>query len=76
MTAITRLTGRTAIITSATSGIGLASVERFIEEGATVFAVARGAERLDALASRLGQSLSRLSATSLAKTTSTGSSRP
>lgn len=52
-----RLAGKTAIVTGATSGIGLASVERFIEEGATVFAVARGTERLDTLAARLGRSV-------------------
>jgi NAD(P)-dependent dehydrogenase (short-subunit alcohol dehydrogenase family) len=57
MTPLNRLAGKAAIVTGATAGIGLASVERFIEEGATVFAVARGVERLDELAARLGQSL-------------------
>ncbi|QEC47381.1 glucose 1-dehydrogenase [Baekduia soli] len=34
-----RLTGRTAIVTGAGSGMGRASVERFLDEGATVVAV-------------------------------------
>lgn len=57
MATMSRLSNRTALVTGATSGIGLASVERFIEEGATVFPVARGVERLDALRARLGRSV-------------------
>ena len=44
----------TALVTGATSGIGLACVERLVREGARVVAVGRRAERLAALAARLG----------------------
>jgi len=44
-----RLEGKTAVITGASSGIGRAIVERFIAEGAKVFAFARHAEPLKAL---------------------------
>ena len=44
-----RLDGKTAVVTGASSGIGRAIVERFINEGAKVFAFARNAEALQAL---------------------------
>jgi 3-oxoacyl-[acyl-carrier protein] reductase len=40
------LSGRTAIVTGASSGIGLGIVERFLAEGANVVAVSRGQEAL------------------------------
>jgi NAD(P)-dependent dehydrogenase (short-subunit alcohol dehydrogenase family) len=45
-----RLDGKTAIVTGASSGIGESIVTTFAEVGATVYAVARRKERLDALA--------------------------
>jgi len=51
------LEGFTALVTGASSGIGLACAERFIKDGATVAAVARRADRLTALAARLGPRL-------------------
>jgi NADP-dependent 3-hydroxy acid dehydrogenase YdfG len=51
------LHGLTALVTGASSGIGQACAERFIQDGATVLAVARRADRLAALAERLGPRL-------------------
>lgn len=44
-----RLDGKTAVVTGASSGIGRAIVERFVAEGAKVFAFARNTEALKAL---------------------------
>lgn len=44
-----RLEGKTAVVTGASSGIGRTIVERFVAEGAKVFAFARNAEALKAL---------------------------
>jgi 3-oxoacyl-[acyl-carrier protein] reductase len=44
-----RLDGNVAVITGAASGMGLASVKRFLELGALVTAVDRDGDRLDAL---------------------------
>jgi 3-hydroxy acid dehydrogenase/malonic semialdehyde reductase len=44
----------TALVTGATSGIGLACVERLVRDGARVVAVGRRTERLASLAARLG----------------------
>ena len=51
-----RLSGKTAVITGATGGIGEATVKRFLEEGAQVMAVGRSPEKLAELASSLGNS--------------------
>lgn len=51
---MTRLSGKTAVITGGATGIGLAAAERFIEEGAFVFIYGRRQEALDAAVARLG----------------------
>jgi NAD(P)-dependent dehydrogenase (short-subunit alcohol dehydrogenase family) len=53
-----RLSGKTGFITGGTSGIGLATVEAFIEHGAMVGFTARKAGRAHALATRLGRNCS------------------
>ncbi|MER7790174.1 SDR family oxidoreductase [Streptomyces sp. NPDC097640] len=47
------LTGRVAVVTGASSGIGEASAEHLAELGARVVVLARRAERLDALVARI-----------------------
>jgi hypothetical protein len=47
------LTGRTALITGASSGIGFATAQRFAAEGAAVRIAARPGERLDSAAAML-----------------------
>jgi NAD(P)-dependent dehydrogenase (short-subunit alcohol dehydrogenase family) len=48
-----RLAGGVVIVTGASSGIGEAAARLFAREGATVVAVARRLERIDALAAEL-----------------------
>lgn len=49
-----RLTGKTAIITGAGSGMGAATVDRFVAEGANVVGVDLHIEGLDAMAAKHG----------------------
>jgi NAD(P)-dependent dehydrogenase (short-subunit alcohol dehydrogenase family) len=49
-----RLTGKVAVITGATAGIGLATAKRFVAEGAHVFITGRGRAGLDAALNEIG----------------------
>ncbi|AFI89673.1 glucose 1-dehydrogenase [Pectobacterium parmentieri] len=49
-----KLTGKIAVITGATEGIGLAIAQEFVNEGAFVFFTGRHKEKLDRAASQLG----------------------
>ncbi|WFR97475.1 SDR family NAD(P)-dependent oxidoreductase [Rhizobium tumorigenes] len=51
---MTRLNGKTAVITGGATGIGLAAARRFIEEGAIVFIYGRRQQALDAAVAALG----------------------
>ena len=51
---MTRLKGKTAVITGGASGIGLAAAKRFIDEGAFVFIFGRRQEALDTAVAELG----------------------
>ena len=50
-----RLSGKVTVITGATSGIGEATAELFIREGAKVVLAGRSEEKGDAMAERLGE---------------------
>ncbi|HMJ34478.1 MAG TPA: glucose 1-dehydrogenase [Baekduia sp.] len=50
-----RLEGRCAIVTGATQGIGLATTQRLLDEGARVVMVARNRERCEGVVAELGE---------------------
>src|ERR1700739_1840206 len=51
------LKGKTAIITGGSTGIGLATAERFVEEGAYVFINGRSQAELDAAVKEIGENV-------------------
>jgi NAD(P)-dependent dehydrogenase (short-subunit alcohol dehydrogenase family) len=53
---MSRLKGKTAVITGGGSGIGLGAARRFVEEGASVYLFGRRKEQLDAAVAELGAS--------------------
>jgi NAD(P)-dependent dehydrogenase (short-subunit alcohol dehydrogenase family) len=50
-----QLTGKTALVTGGTSGIGLATARRFVAEGAYVFITGRGQKQLDDAVASIGE---------------------
>jgi NAD(P)-dependent dehydrogenase (short-subunit alcohol dehydrogenase family) len=51
---MSKLNGKTAVITGGATGIGFAAAKRFVEEGAFVFIYGRRQEALDAAVAKLG----------------------
>ncbi len=52
-----KLEGKVAVITGATSGMGLAAAKRFVEEGAYVFITGRRQENLDQAVQAIGRNV-------------------
>jgi NAD(P)-dependent dehydrogenase (short-subunit alcohol dehydrogenase family) len=52
-----RLTDKIALVTGGTSGIGLATAKRFVDEGAHVFITGRRQEQLDAAVTEIGRNV-------------------
>jgi NAD(P)-dependent dehydrogenase (short-subunit alcohol dehydrogenase family) len=52
-----KLEGKIALVTGGNSGIGLATAERFVNEGAAVFITGRRREELEAAAKRIGRNV-------------------
>ena len=50
-----KLEGKVAVITGGSSGIGLATAQRFVDEGAYVFITGRRQSELDAAVKQIGK---------------------
>src|SRR3984893_18985687 len=55
-----RLAGKVAVITGGSSGIGLTTAQRFVDEGAYVFVVGRRQSELDKAKALIGDGVSTL----------------
>src|ERR1700754_1744241 len=53
---MSRLQGKTAVVTGGGTGIGLGAAKRFVDEGAFVYLFGRRQEPLDAAVAKLGPS--------------------
>ena len=53
-----KLEGRVAVITGGNSGIGLATAQRFVSDGAYVFITGRRQSELDAAVKQIGKETS------------------
>src|SRR5579864_3043034 len=54
---MTKLEGKVAVITGGNSGIGLATAQRFVTEGAYVFITGRRQNELDAAVKQIGRNV-------------------
>ena len=52
-----RLEAKVAVITGGTSGIGLATAQRFVDEGAYVFITGRRQSELDVAVNQIGKNV-------------------
>lgn len=57
-----KLTGKIALVTGGNSGIGLATAQRFVEEGAYVFITGRRQNELDAAVKKIGENVTAVQA--------------
>jgi NAD(P)-dependent dehydrogenase (short-subunit alcohol dehydrogenase family) len=54
---MSKLTGKIAVITGGSSGIGLAAAEQFVAEGAYVYITGRRQKELDSAVSLIGRNV-------------------
>jgi NAD(P)-dependent dehydrogenase (short-subunit alcohol dehydrogenase family) len=59
---MSKLQNKIAVITGGSSGIGLATAQRFVDEGAHVYIVGRRQEELDKVVARIGRNVSAIRA--------------
>jgi NAD(P)-dependent dehydrogenase (short-subunit alcohol dehydrogenase family) len=69
-----KLEGKVAVITGGSSGMALASAQRFVEEGAYVFITGRKQEALDEAVKLIGRNVTGCAATRPISMTSTACS--